>query len=69
MDEYKPYYQIPGYEGVYWINDAGEVFNRSNHYMKRTKTDKGYVVELRKDGQREKVLVSELLSRTLGDSV
>ncbi len=62
-------YPIPGYEGIYWIDDAGNVINKSNHYMKPIKTNKGTVVELRKDGQREKVLVNELLSRTLRNEV
>lgn len=52
---------IPGYEGLYWIDSAGNVLNRSNHYMKPIKTDKGYMVELRKDGQREKLLIRELV--------
>lgn len=65
MDEYKPYFPIPGYEGNYWINTEGDVVNRAHHCMKKTKTDRGEIVELRKDGQREKCLVSELLIRTL----
>lgn len=54
-------YPIPGYEGLYWIDNAGNVLNRSNHYMKPIQTDKGCVVELRKNGQREKLLVRELV--------
>lgn len=64
MDDYV-LYPIPGYEGIYWIDDAGNVINKSNHYMKPIKTDKGTVVELRKDGQREKLLVAELLTKSL----
>ena len=52
---------IPGYEGLYWIDSAGNVLNRSNHYMKPIKTDKGHMVELRKDGQRERFLIRELV--------
>ena len=57
---------IPGYEGLYWIDSAGNVLNRSNHYMKPIKTDKGYMVELRKDGQREKFLIRELVIKAEG---
>ncbi len=56
-DQFRP---IPGYEGLYWIDSAGQVLNRSNHYMKPIKTDKGYMVELRKDGQRERFFIREL---------
>ena len=52
---------VPGYEGFYWIDSAGNVLNRANHYMKPIQTDKGSVVELRKNGQREKLLVREIL--------
>lgn len=58
---------IPGYEGLYWIDSAGNVLNRSSHYMKPIQTDKGCMVELRKNGQREKVLVRELLIKTMED--
>lgn len=58
---------IPGYEDLYWIDSAGNVVNRSNHYMKLMQTSKGCVVELRKNGQREKVLVRELLIKTMED--
>ena len=56
---------IPGYEGLYWIDSAGNVINRVNHYMKPIKTDKGYMVELRKDGQRERFLIRELVIKTM----
>ena len=55
------FHPIPGYEGLYWIDSAGNVINRSNHYMKPIKTDKGSMVELRKDGQREKFFINDLL--------
>lgn len=56
---------IPGYEGLYWIDSAGQVLNRSNHYMKPIKTDKGCMVELRKDGQRERFLIRELYIKAM----
>lgn len=54
---------IPGYEGLYWIDSAGNVLNRSNHYMKPIQTDKGTMVELRKNGQRERLYIRELLAQ------
>lgn len=60
---------IPGYEDLYWIDTAGNVINRSKHYMKPIQTDKGCVVELRKEGQREKLLVRELVIKVWGEQV
>lgn len=57
----KSFRPIPGYEGLYWIDSVGNVINRSNHCMKPIKTDKGLMVELRKDGQREKFFINDLL--------
>ena len=54
---------IPGYEDLYWIDSAGNVLNRSNHYMKLIQTNKGTMVELRKDGQRERLYIKELLAQ------
>lgn len=54
---------IPGYEDLYWIDSAGNVLNRSNHYMKPIKTDKGDMVELRKNGQRERLYIKDLLDQ------
>ncbi len=59
---------IPGYEGLYWIDSAGQVLNRANHYMKPIKTDKGCMVELRKDGQREKFLIRELYIKAMEET-
>lgn len=55
---------IPGYEGLYWIDTAGNVVNRSNHYMKPIQTSQGAMVELRKNGQRERLYIKELLEET-----
>ena len=57
----KSFRPIPGYEGLYWIDSAGNVLNRVNHYMKPIHTSKGLMVELRKDGQREKWYINDLL--------
>lgn len=54
---------IPGYEDLYWIDSAGNVLNRSDHYMKPIKTDKGDMVELRKNGQRERLYIKDLLDQ------
>lgn len=59
------FHPIPGYEGLYWIDVAGNVLNRANHYMKPIRTDKGLVVELRKNGQREKFLVRDLVIKSI----
>lgn len=56
-------YQIPGYEGLYWIAMNGSVFNQVNHPLKLIKTNNGAAVELRKDGQRETYLVRDLMIR------
>lgn len=54
---------IPGYEDLYWVDSAGNVLNRSDHYMKPIKTDKGDMVELRKNGQRERLYIKDLLDQ------
>lgn len=54
---------IPGYEGVYFIHPSGRVVNKYNRVLKTFPTKRGEAVELRNRGQREKVLVSELLER------
>lgn len=58
---------IPGYEGLYWIDCAGQILNRSSHYMKPIKTNNGCMVELRKDGQRERLLIRELVIKAWGN--
>lgn len=54
---------IPGYEDLYWIDSTGNILNRSEHYMKPIKTDKGDIVELRKNGQRERLYIKDLLDQ------
>ena len=58
-------YPVPGYEDLYWVDSAGNVLNRSNHYMKPIQTDKGCMVELRKNGQRERLLVREIVIQAM----
>lgn len=59
---------IPGYEGVYWITPQGEVKNASGQIRTPIGTYKGGWLDLRNNGQRERVPVQELLTRTYGGS-
>lgn len=52
---------IPGYDGVYFINRKGLVCNLDCHIIKPAPSKAGLRVELRKNGQREKILVLDLL--------
>lgn len=54
---------IPGYEGVYFINKAGEVCNIDGHIIKQTPSRYGLQVELRKNGQRDRIPVEDLIER------
>ncbi len=55
---------IPGYGGDYLIDvDSGSITNRHRVILKQYPSKRGTIVELRHFGQREKVLVSELLRR------
>ena len=54
---------IPGYDGAYRISPEGWVFNRQGTLLKTYPSSKGRVAELRHQGQRERVLISELLER------
>lgn len=54
---------IPGYDGAYQISPDGQVFNKLGLRLKTYASSKGIVVELRHQGQRERVLISELLEK------
>lgn len=54
---------VPGYEDAYRISPEGVVVNKYNNVLKAFPTKRGYAVELRHQGQREKVLISELLRK------
>lgn len=58
---------IPGYNGTYRISLDGRVFNKRGCPLRFYDTSRGPVVELHHQGQREKVLVEDLL-RCLEDS-
>lgn len=53
---------IPGYEARYFINREGLVCNLEGHIIKPTPSKSGLRVELRRNGQREKILVLDLLA-------
>lgn len=52
---------IPGYNGAYFINREGLVCNLDGHYIKPIPSKAGMRVELRRNGQREKILILDLL--------
>lgn len=52
---------IPHYEGYYWINPQGEVCNIDGHKIKPIESKSGLRVELRKNGQRETLLIVDIL--------
>lgn len=54
---------IPGYDGVYLINQKGLVCNLDGHIIKPAPSKAGPKVELRRNGQREKILVLDLLKK------
>lgn len=56
---------IPGYNYNYYINLFGVVANKRGHVLTPTITKKGPAVDLRNNGQRERVLVSELLEKVM----
>ena len=58
--------EIPGYDN-YYTNLFGVVTNKRGHVLTTTMTRKGPVVDLRNKGQRERVLVSELLEKVRND--
>lgn len=55
------WYPIPDYEGLYWINPKGQIRNKDGHILFQEPSKFGYKVELRKNGQRDKLLVVDLL--------
>lgn len=65
IDETKP---IPGYDGAYSITPDGTVYNKLGRPLKVYPSKFGPIVDLRHHGQRDKVLVSDLLLRVEGDN-
>lgn len=64
IDETKP---IPGYDGSYLIAPDGTVYNKLGKPLKASPSKQGPCVDLRYQGQRDRVLISELL-RKMEDS-
>lgn len=58
------YKAIPGYGGRYYITQAGIVCNADGHIIKPIKSKDGARVELRYLGQRDRLLISDLLLQT-----
>ena len=54
---------IPGYDNLYFINRDGMVCNLEGHILKPTMSKDGPRVELRRNGQRDRILVLDLLRR------
>lgn len=52
---------IPGYDGAYQISPEGCVFNKRGWPLRSYETSRGPAVELHHQGQREKVLIEDLL--------
>ena len=58
MMERKP---VPGFEGSYEIDVNGAVYNMKGHPIKPTSTPYGAAVDLCAYGQRELLLVADIL--------
>ena len=58
---------IPGYDKNYYINTFGIVANKRGHVLTPTMTKRGPAVDLRNNGQRERILISELLEKVRAD--
>lgn len=61
------WFAIPTYAGRYYINKDGIVCNMNGHVIKPIKSTTGDFVELRMMGQRERILVTDLLSLVRGN--
>ena len=57
---------IPGYEDSYEITCDGRVRNKDGHIIKPIESKTGLRVELRQFGQRDRLLVSDLINITWG---
>lgn len=52
---------------MYWITKSGKVRNAKGHVLTPVGDETiGYRVELRNNGQRNRVFVSDLLAKTFG---
>lgn len=55
--------EIPGYEGLYWVNQKGNVVNSAGHTLAVYSSRYGPKVELRRDGQRDTFLIDRVLKQ------
>ena len=62
------WFPIPCFEGFYVINHQGMVCNIHGHPIKPIQTSSGLYVELHRLGQRERIMVIDLLRATFGES-
>lgn len=58
---------IPGYDGAYSITPDGSVVNRNGKVLKSIPSKDGPRVELRHNGQRERVLVKDIIQEVYGE--
>ena len=63
------YKAIPGYEGRYYIAQNGTVCNADGHVIKPIQSKDGTRVELRYLGQRDRLLISDLLTQLYEENV
>lgn len=63
--EQKQWWPIVGYEGSYYINLEGQVCNSEGHLIKPIASKDGWRVELRKYGQRERLLIEQLVKSSI----
>ena len=54
---------IPGYDGAYQVSPEGQVFNKKGLLLRSYETSRGPAVELHHQGQREKVLIEDILKK------
>lgn len=59
---------IPGYKDRYFISPDGTVMNSKGHVIKHIETPDGDAVELHSLGQRDRVLVKELIRRSFHET-
>lgn len=57
------WHPIPGYGTRYFINSKGLVCNTYGHVIKQIPSKFGPMVEMRINGQRDRILVLDLLER------
>lgn len=60
----KSWVTVEGFEGYYWVNRRGQIKNKKGHILKPVDNGSGYLrVDLRKDGQREQLLIHRVVAQ------